>query len=77
MLPQIYQWGSSAPSTAHKHYFEYTEQPKSRALYILAEELTVNANVLQSESAQSRQHKGVEAGPADPAAAGPIFRQKG
>ena len=54
LLPQIYQWGSSAPPTSHKHYFVYTEQPKS-ILYACCEELRVNANLLQSESAQSRQ----------------------
>ena len=25
----IYQWGSSTPSTSHRHYFVYTEQPNS------------------------------------------------
>ena len=56
LLPQIYQWGSSTPPTFHRHYFVYTEQPKC-IIYACCEELTVNAklNLLQSESAQSRQ----------------------
>ena len=57
LLPQVYQWGSNASPTAHRHYFHdfvYTEQPKS-IIYACCEELTVNANLLQSESARSRQ----------------------
>ena len=54
LLPQIYQWGSSTPPISHRHYFVYTEQPKS-IIYACCEEMTVNTNLLQSESAQSRQ----------------------
>ena len=54
LLPQILQWGSSAPPTSHRHYFVYTEQPKS-IICACCEELTINANLLQSEPVQSRQ----------------------
>ena len=54
LLPQLYQWGSSTPPTSHRHYFIYTEQPKS-IIYTCCVELTVNANLLQSEFAQSSQ----------------------
>ena len=54
LLPQIHQRGSSAPPTSHRHYFVHTEQPNS-IIYACCEELTVSANLLQSESVQSRQ----------------------
>ena len=58
LLLQIHRWGSSIPPTAHRHNFVYmyTEQAKN-IIYACCEELTVNANLLHSESAQTQSRQ--------------------
>ena len=48
LLPQRYQWGSNAPPGSNRHYFVYTEQPKS-SRHACCDELTVNAQLLKSD----------------------------